>query len=247
MASTQKIPRLRVVKKKKRNNRRLLFLLFLFFMSLLLILFVRSSLGNISVITKGNYWVSDDEIINNLGIKSGSLLLFIDIKELEQRTLSSFPLIQTVTIQKKYPATLEVASKEKNVVAYLEKDGKSYPVFENGTFLSSRSLIEPMGDKPRLNTWTDINILPTFIKELNQLEPGVRSLISEIVYKKDGTRPDSLILYMKEGYEVRTTVAEFAKNMSWYPSFVKSIKQEGNNRGIIYLSEVKYFEPYQTQ
>jgi cell division protein FtsQ len=247
MASTQKVPRLRVVKKKKRLNRRLIFLLFLFFMSLLLILFIRSSFGNISVLVKGNQWVSNEEIIKNMGIKSGSLLLFVDGKEMEQRIRSSFPLIQNVTIQKKYPATLEVAIKEKNVVAYLQKDSKSYPVFENGTLLSSRALVEPIVDKPRLNSWTNLNLLPTFIKELNQLEPEVKSLISEIVYKQDGTRPYSLVLYMKEGYEVRTTVADFAKNMYWYPSFVKSLKQDGNNSGIIYLSEVKYFEPYQTQ
>ena len=247
MASTQKVPRLRVVKKKKRKNRRLIFLLFLFFMSLLLILFVRSSLGNISVLVKGNQWVSNEEIIENMEIKSGSLLFFIDTEEIVQRIRTSFPLIQTIAIQKKYPGTLEATITEKNVVAYLQKDGKSYPVFENGTILSSRFLSEPFGDKPRLNSWTDYNLLSTFVKELNQLEPGVKSLISEIVYKKDGTHPDSLVLYMKEGYEVRTTIAGFAKKMARYPSFVKSLKQEGNNSGIIYLFEVKYFEPYQTQ
>lgn len=71
MASTQKVPRLRVVKKKKRMNRRIIFLLFLFFMSLLLILFIRSSLGNIAIEVKGNQWVSKDEIVKNMGIKSG--------------------------------------------------------------------------------------------------------------------------------------------------------------------------------
>lgn len=247
MASTQKVPRLRVVNRKKIKNRRLLFLLFLFFMSLLLILFVRTSFGNISVLVKGNHWVSSEEITRNMEIEPGSLLFFIKTEELEKGIRSSFPLIKTIAIQKKYPSTLEVSITEKNVVAYLQKEGTSYPVFEDGAILTSRSLTEPLGDKPRLNSWTDYKLLPTFIKEFNQLKPEVKSLISEIVYKKDGTHPDSLVLYMKEGFEVRTTIAGFAKKMDMYPSYVKSLKQDGKNSGIIYLFEVKYFEPYQTQ
>jgi len=247
MASTQKVPRLRVVKKKKRMNRRIIFLLFLFFMSLLLILFIRSSLGNIAIEVKGNQWVSKDEIVKNMGIKSGSLLIFINTEELEQRILSTIPIIQNIVIVKKYPATLEVEITEKNVAAYLQKDNKSYPVFENGTILYSRFLVEPSGDKPRLNSWTDLDRLPSFIQELNQLKPEVKSMISEIVYQKDGKYPNSLILYMKEGFEVRTRIDGFAKYMAWYPSFVKSLKQDGNTNGIIYLSEVKYFESYETQ
>lgn len=248
MAELKKIPRLRVVKGNKRTNRRLIFLLCIFFMLLFMILFFRSSFGKVQNITiKGNQWTSTTDIMKKAGIKQGASLLFIKKDKVEQALISSYPVIQKISLQKDYPSTLEIQITENPVVVTLQTGGKDYPVFQNGIVLTTRPLSEQKGDKPRLSSWNNLDLLPTFIQEYNRLDSGVKLMISEVVFTGGVNHPDSLTLYMKEGYEVHTKIQEFAKNMAWYPSFVKTLKNEGNNKGIIYLSEVKYFEPIQKQ
>ena len=56
--------------------------------------------------------------------------------------------------------------------------------------------------------------------------------------------PLRLKLYMRDGFEVQTSIRNFAKNMEWYPSFVANLKKEGNHEGIIMLLDGKWFVPY---
>lgn len=213
-----------------------------------MILFFRSSFGKVeNIIIKGNQWTSTADLLKKTGIKQGASLLFISNDEVEKSLVSAYPVIQKITLKKDFPSTLEIQVKENPIVATLLKEGKEYPVFLNGTVLSNQPLTEQKGDKPRLSSWNNLAILPNFMQEYNRLDSGVKLMISEIVYTGGVNHPDSLTLYMKEGYEVRTKIQGFAKNMAWYPSFVKTLKTEGKNKGIIYLSEVKYFEPIQKQ
>lgn len=249
MAGVQKVPKLRVAKKNKQANRRIIFLLFLFFMSLLLILFFRSSFGKVQNISvKGNQWVSTGDILQKSGISKGtSSLIFMNKGKVEQSISSSFPVVQKVTLTKVFPGSLVIDVTERPIVAFMQKDGKAYPVFDNGTVLTTQTITKQIGDKPRLSSWANLSDLPRFINEYNQLDSEVKALISEIVYTGDAAHPDTLTLYMKEGYEVRTVIQGFANNMAKYPTYVKTLKLDGKNNGIIHLSEVKYFEPYKKQ
>ncbi len=62
------------------------------------------------------------------------------------------------------------------------------------------------------------------IAELEKLTPAILKSISEIRYSPTNANEDHLTLYMNEGYEVSTTIQNFAKRMEAYPLILKTIE-----------------------
>ena len=63
------------------------------------------------------------------------------------------------------------------------------------------------------------------IAELEKLTPAILKSISEIRYSPTNANEDHLTLYMNEGYEVSTTIQNFAKRMEAYPLILKQLSQ----------------------
>ncbi|WCK53081.1 FtsQ-type POTRA domain-containing protein [Aneurinibacillus sp. Ricciae_BoGa-3] len=244
MAQNEKIPRLREEKRKKAANKPLLLLVFIFFMVVLLVLFFRSSISKLqSISVTGNQYATRDEIIKNSGLSFNMQFLFIDKNKVADSILKTNPAVQSVDIIKSFPGKIELHIKEKPLVALLmDKAGRLYPVTSTGSILQNHPVNETAVDKPIIRNWTGPAQLPVLAVQLGKTGPAVSQQISEISNSPQDSQ--RLILFMKDGFEVHTTLAKFADYMAWYPSFVQSLKQEGKTEGIINLSEVKWFEPY---
>lgn len=63
------------------------------------------------------------------------------------------------------------------------------------------------------------------IAELEKLTPTILRSISEIRYSPTNANEDHLTLYMNEGYEVSTTIQNFAKRMEAYPLILKQLSR----------------------
>ena len=61
--------------------------------------------------------------------------------------------------------------------------------------------------------------------ELEKLTPTILRSISEIRYSPTNANEDHLTLYMNEGYEVSTTIQNFAKRMEAYPLILKQLSR----------------------
>ena len=78
------------------------------------------------------------------------------------------------------------------------------------------------------------------IAELEKLTPTILRSISEIRYSPTNANEDHLTLYMNEGYEVSTTIQNFAKRMEAYPLMIKQI--EPGRKALIHLEVGAYLK-----
>ncbi|GEN32735.1 MULTISPECIES: cell division protein FtsQ/DivIB [Aneurinibacillus] len=249
MANIEKIPRLRKENRKKRTNRQLLVLMMLFFLVLLVVLFFQSSISRVQDISvTGTQLVSADEVIKQSHLTFDMQYLLVNKEKVKNSIVTALPAIESVDVRKTFPGKIELAVKERPRVAlFMDGQGALYPVTNKGGILKQYPIGDGTVDKPIIRRWQTENLLPKFAAELDKLDPGIRQQISEIQHESDKNNPERLILFMKDGFEVHTTIQNFADNMAWYPSFVQSLKQEGKTEGIINLSEVKWFAPYKQQ
>lgn len=249
MAKLEKVPQLRQEKRKKNTNRQLLILTLLFFLVVLLVLFFRSSMSRVQDISvTGTKIVKADEVVTQSQVRLDMQYLFVDKEKVAASIIESIPAIESVSVEKSFPGKIRITVKEKPRVAlWMDGRGTLYPVTAKGDILKEYANSGETMDKPIIRQWQTEALLPVFAAELSKMDQGVKQQISEIRHQPAASDPQKIILFMKDGYEVHTTVADFARNMSWYPSFVQSLKQEGRTEGIINLSEVKWFEPYQQQ
>ncbi|WP_164984853.1 cell division protein FtsQ/DivIB [Ammoniphilus sp. CFH 90114] len=245
MGNMERVPALTKEHKTKKRGRSIIKTLGWFFLfGLCVLIFLRSPLSKIDIITiRGNEMIQESEISEKSGIKKGDSYFSIDAEEIKL-VLETIPEIREAEVTREFPGHVFIDIKEHRHVAFMmEHNNKIVPVLENGIRLENRLWNDRVIDKPILREWEDDALLPKLCEELMKLEPLVLHAISEIEPARLED-PQRLVLYMKDGYEVHTSVRHFAKNMSWYPSFVANLKQEGKEKGMIMLLDGKWFIPY---
>jgi cell division protein FtsQ len=245
MPNIKRIPALtKKTQKKRKVNRFFLALGLLFFLGICLVLFLRSPLSKVDTIeVTGNELLNRDQVIQFSNVTIGQSFFTVNTDQIKN-TLEALAEVKSAVIERHFPGKIILSIKENNRVAFLMgNNDKIIPVLENGRPLENRPWNDRLIDKPLIRHWTNSSLLPKLCEELIQLEPAIVNSISEIEPDGQGD-PMNLKLFMKDGYEVHTSIRHFSQNMSWYPSFVNSLKQEGKPRGIIMLFDGKWFVPY---
>src|SRR5690606_8369247 len=111
---------------------------------------------------------------------------------------------------------------------------------ESGHILMNRPWKEQV-NHPILSDWPTKDGLDELTNELGKLSLAVRNRMSEIKLTPIVSDPYRLVVYMMDGYEVRTSIRNFAENMAWYPHYVQLAQEEGELEGIFYLLDGKWY------
>lgn len=232
-------------RKKKRSNRIILALGWIFFLGLSTMMFLRSPLSKVDLIeVTGVQLLDSSQIVQLSKVQKGDSFFTVNSSGIEQ-TIRALPEVKEAQVTRHFPGNVSIQITEYEHVAFLmENEKKLIPILENGTRLEKRLWNDRVIDRPILRSWKDALQLPKLSEELKKLDKGLLNQISEIEPDVEADDPQRLILYMKDGFEVHTSIRHFAKNMAWYPSFVANLKQEGNRKGIIMLLDGKWFIPY---
>ena len=239
-----RIPRLKEERKRK-ANRRLIFYLSLFFLLILLVVYLQSPLSKVGKVEiQGNFYVSDDAILKAGQINENTSFWNISRKKLANKIKHSDVQIASVTVKKRLPNTLVIEIDEFKRVAYLKKKNSFFPILENGEILDGLDGGEIPVNAPIIIN-ADDRKLKKIASEIKKLPHSIIQRISEITFTSSKMVSYDLVLYMNDGFEVRTSVANFAENMKKYPLIVNHI--EPGKTGIIHLNVSSYFEERSTK
>lgn len=236
-----RIPKLKMQRKQK-ANRRMIFYLSLFFLLILTIVYFQSDLSRVHKITvSGNVSVSDEEIRRASKITEDTN--FLNVSEKEVRTnVKKIDEIASVHLHKKFFNHLVIDVTEYEKVAYLKREGRYYPILQNGAFLSPLAKDKLPVNAPIIDEWEDASLLKKMAAELKKLPESMIHRISEIHLTPTDDKKDQITLYMTDGYIVRTTVSGFAKKMKAYPSVVEKLGP--GKKGIINMDVSTYFDEF---
>ncbi len=222
------------VEHRKKRAGKLLFVLFLFFFAILIVLFFQSSYSKVQTIfVTGTERLMGQDIIAQSGIELGNQILLVRESNVRELLLNN-PLIKEVELEINFPGKITIHIEEYRTVAYYYHDqSKLYPVMENGYVLEQE--IEELINHPILTEWEQRELLPNFCNELSQLNVIVLQQISEVRLVPSETDPYKLILYMRDGFEVQTSIIQFAKHLKNYHYVVENL--DGKEPGVISLSD----------
>jgi cell division protein FtsQ len=238
----ERIPRIKEQPKKQRSNWRFLLLLFLFFIVILIVLYFQSpysKLKEIQII--GNHILTQEQIYKKADIRPGISYFNFRTSGVEDR-LKSMVEIEQVTVERIFPNRLQIKLNELPVVAFWYKENELYPILSSGHVLLNRPWTTNRVERPIISNWPTKEGIIELSRELEKLPLSVAEKISEITMTPIISDPYRLTLYMVDGYEVRTSIRNFAENMSWYPYFVRQTVEEGKKEGIFYLLDGKWYE-----
>ncbi|MCC3357561.1 cell division protein FtsQ/DivIB [Bacillus sp. REN16] len=239
-----RIPKLKQRRKQKANRRLIMYITFFFFL-LSGILYFQSPFSKIGDITiTGNQNISSEQIISLSKLEVGTSFWKVD-KDIVMQNIKKHPEIKEVKIEKILPNHIQLNVSELIRVGYISGQNSYYPILENGKIIDkpqefgSKSI--PV-DAPILVDWED-EALTLLAKELKKVQPSISKLISEIHHTPTEYDPLQMTLFMTDGYEVKATVRNFAKNITAYPTIISELDPALN--GYIELDVVPTFIPYE--
>jgi cell division protein FtsQ len=189
----------------------------------------------------GNKLLSDKEILKLADLNKKESFLTLSSKKVEQK-LENKRIVENAVVKKIFPNTIKITVKEYHVIGQANISSDTYALLANG-FLTKEIKNDNQLDVPIFTNWEQGDELQEMASELNKLPESIFHSISEIVYTP--TPADSMLitLYTNEGFEVQTTIREFAKRMSNYPSIIKEIPKD--QKGVIHLEVGAYFAPFE--
>lgn len=238
-----RIPKLKQARKKK-ANRRLIFYLSIFFFLIAVIVYLQSPLSHIKTINvEGNSYIADEEIIASSNLTVGNNIWTINQSEIE-RLISKDPIVESVSVQRKLPWTINIHVSEGQIIGYIREDANYSPILGNGEILEVVGDTYH-GDAPLLNGFDDENYLDRMAGQLKALPENILNLISEIHWEPTEDNQNNILLYMNDGFIVKGTIRNFAEKMEVYPSIVSQLAAE--DKGIIHIGVGVYFESFDTK
>ncbi|MBB4824019.1 cell division protein FtsQ [Sporosarcina luteola] len=233
-----RIPSMRE-KRRRKTNKKFIFILAVFCIALLFLLYFQSPISKIGTIkVKGALLQNENSYIEKSGIQPDGSLWGFKLHEV-QETLEGLEGVQKVSISRKWFNDVVISITEWKVVAYTEEKGQYNLLLENGNTFHGQTT-KP--NVPILSNVKDTKDAQRIIKQLLKMDKNVFQLISEIISIGDEVDPDSLIVYMDDGYEVHADIPSFAEKMDYYPEITAQLS--GYEKGIIDMEVGTFFTPF---
>ncbi|CAD2075911.1 hypothetical protein GCM10007358_06200 [Phocicoccus schoeneichii] len=192
------------------------------------------------IVVNGNEHLSTEEILERSEIKKKDKMYLTSEGKAEQN-ISLLPIVESITVERDFPNTVNITVKEFEVVAYVESKGRYYPVLENVQILRGFDMTPT--DAPIIHFFDGVEF-EGMVKSLNQMNPQILAMISEIFYRPNEETNARIQLYMNDGQEIIADYNTIGDKIDYYAGMKKEI---GNKKGLIDLEVSNTFLPYSSE
>ncbi|MCK8487830.1 FtsQ-type POTRA domain-containing protein [Paenibacillus sp. MBLB2552] len=241
--SKANVPVLKEPAPKKKSGRKIKTILILLFLALLCVLFFRSSLSKISVITfEGNTYTTEAELLGVSGLQVGSPFFAVSADHIA-RKLEEIPSVQQAKVDKSFPGGVKIRIEEYPIAAYeLTAEGILQGLLANGTRIELKDGSMPV-DKPILTGWkADDESLVKLCRTLSQIPDELTADISEIVPSPTLSYPDRIKLYTRSKFEIISAISLLAKKAEYMNEILQT-----QDPGKLTLLDADSYVPYSAE
>lgn len=236
-----RIPSMRE-RRKKVANRKFFSIIVIFIIALLVVLYFQSPLSKIDQVSIKGHQLYDEEVyIEKSQLSTGDSFWSFS-KDKVTENMQGLTGVQTVTVSRKWLRNVEISVKEAKPIAYVQEDEGLQLLLSSGEVFDHQSMaIEQSA--PILSHFESDQVLQKMATVLQEIDESVMQLISEVSYTGTKEEPESITLYMDDGYEVLALLSTVAEKIDYYPEMVAQL--EGDVKGVIDMEVGSYFIPYE--
>lgn len=236
----ERIPKLKE-RRRRKANRTLLIYLSLFFFLIAIIIYLQSPFSNIREINvKGTEVLSHEQIVEYSKLSVDNNIWRVNMKDIKKNILEH-PIVEDVTVERKFPQSIQVTVTEKSIIGYVKEKNELYPIVGDGVIITNTDVTLPRG-APLFENFTDEQYLQRFAEELSEVPVQILNLISEVHWEPSDKNKYKIVLYMNDGFIVHATIRDFASKMNSYPSIIAQLDSE--EKGIIHMDVGIYVETF---
>ena len=224
-----------MAKKKKRVRIRftgvLIALLFFYILFFLVNNILDIKITNIYI--KGNYYLSDQQIIDMSKIKDYPSTFKNSSRRIENSISNSIYIIDVKVTKKDFTKVyIEI---EENRPLYYNKSIEKYVLSDKATVTGSYRV-------PALMNYVPDTIIDDFIASMKMIDINILERISEIRYDPNEVDDSRFLLTMTDGNYVYLTLKE--ENFKKINSYISILKDLGDDKGILNLDYGNHLENF---
>ena len=183
-----------------------------------------------NIYIEGNSFISDQQIIDELGIRNYPKIISVSRKNMEEK-IKDNPYIEHVHVQySNLMRTVTVKVKENRPLLYYQ--------YEDNYLLSNGRRVKDRYSLPTLINQVPEDILEKLLKRINKFDENILGRISEIKYSPSKVNDNLFTLTMNDGNLVYIDFNTFNK-LNNYPDYIKGLD---GKKGILHLDSGDYLE-----
>lgn len=215
------------VKRKVKVKNVLRIICIILILSLVIYILLNSKINNIVI--SGNNYLTDDQIIEEAGLKDYPSFFFNFDTEIEYK-LKKNPAIKSVKIKRSFFNNIEIDVKEYKVV--LKYNGKYYMQNGNSIEYSEDLRVPTLINEVSQKKFKDL------CDNLSLVKSDILGKISELEYTPNTYDDGRFLLYMNDDNSVYLTLTKFEK-INYYDDVLKQLE---GKRGFLYLDSGNHFK-----
>lgn len=201
--------------------------------TIILIIFIGKSIYDIpikNIIIKGNYYLTDQEIIEIMNVRDYPSSLANSSYALEQR-LTENDFIETATVTKKRILTKLIVTIDENMpLFYYQPANKT--ILEDGTMVNDKYNV------PIVINQVPDTVYEKLIKKMKDVPLSVLDKMSEIKYVPTDVDSELFLITMNDGNYVYVTLSKFERIYN----YIEYAEGFDHKKGILHLDSGDYLE-----
>jgi len=215
----ERIPTLRE-RRRKRTNRKFLVLLFIFLLLLAGLIYSQTKYSEIrSFKVTGEKIYEEADYINASQLVIGDSMWSFDADEVGEK-IADLEWVEAAEVEKNWLTAVQISVSEYPAIGYLETETGYQKILANGFAVE---LPVDAVDGPIFTNFKNIDAREELAVQIQQLDPEVSNLLSQIILTEADEASTDITLYMTDGNEVRAKLDSLAEKLDYYPSLVAQL------------------------
>ena len=166
----------------------------------------------------GNKVVSQEELKRSSKIdqRDYTVTVYKNRHHYEQNLKASSPWIENVEMTYQFPLTFKVDVQEYNILGYLQKDSKYYPILTSGKYVKNEVAADALPEERMDVTFSDAGLIKEFVQQLKNVPDSVKKSIRKVDLTPSKVTEDLVTITMSDEHQILVPISHIAKKLPYY-------------------------------
>ena len=166
----------------------------------------------------GNKVVSQEELRSSSKIdqRDYTVTVYKNRHHYEQNLKASSPWIENVEMTYQFPLTFKIDVQEYNILGYVQKDSKYYPILTSGEYVKNEVVADGLPEERMDVTFSDVGLIKEFVQQLKNVPDSIKKSMRRVDLTPSKVTEDLVTITMSDEHQILVPISHIAKKLPYY-------------------------------
>jgi len=166
----------------------------------------------------GNKVVSQEELRSSSKIdqRDYTVTVYKNRHHYEQNLKASSPWIENVEMTYQFPLTFKIDVQEYNILGYVQKDSKYYPILTSGEYVKNEVAADGLPEERMDVTFSDVGLIKEFVQQLKNVPDSIKKSMRRVDLTPSKVTEDLVTITMSDEHQILVPISHIAKKLPYY-------------------------------